>query len=80
MRGLKFLEQVSLAGALVKAEGAKLIGRAVITPQYGDYPGGRAVITELGSDPNAPEIVFHVKHPTFGECGVFENEEVVLLP
>lgn len=32
----------------------------------GDYPGGIAIITEIGPDPNAPDIAFQVEHPTFG--------------
>lgn len=53
-----------------------LIGRSINTESIGDYPGGVAVVTELFPDRAAPEIVFQVKHPTFGEIGVFAQEEV----
>jgi len=71
---------VVTAKTLVKRLGQKLIGRTVMTPQLGDYPGGAAVVIEIAPDPIiAPEISFTVNHPTFGECGVFEYERVRLL-
>ena len=66
------------AGELVRTTAA-LVGRRVVTPAMGDYPGGEATIVELAPDPNAPEIVFTVRHPQWGEIGVFAYEEVTLL-
>ena len=67
-----------LAKDLVESYGKALIGMAVDTPAMGEYPGGKAVVTEIAPDPSAPEIVFQVCHPTFGEIGVFGNEAVDL--
>ena len=67
-----------LAEDLVEQLGKDLIGRTVKTSAMGEYPGGKAVITEIAPDPSAPEIVFQVCHPTFGEIGVFGNEAVDL--
>lgn len=53
-----------------------LIGRKINTEEIGDYPGGVAEVIQLLPDPNAPEIVFLVRHPSFGEIGIFEYEEV----
>jgi hypothetical protein len=71
------LDTVS-AKKLVKKLGSKLVGQKVRTPQMGEYPGGVATVTEIAPDPNAPEIVFNVSHPTFGPIGVFEYEQVKL--
>lgn len=62
------------AQALVDAWGKKLIGRRVVTIAIGEYPGGVATVTEILPDPGAPEIVFQVKHPTYGPMGVFNFE------
>lgn len=51
-----------------------LIGKQVMTEPMGEYPGGVAKVTKLFPDPSAPEIVFQVKHPSFGRIGVFANE------
>ena len=67
------------AKRLVKLHGDKLVGQRVWTPPMGDYPGGNAVVTQVGHDANAPEIVFLVEHPTYGLMGVFEYENVRLL-
>lgn len=70
---------------VVKAEqlanqyGNKLVGREVLTQPMGEYPGGYAIVTQVHPDPGAAEIVFNVKHPTFGEVGIFEYEVVVLV-
>lgn len=66
------------AKRLVRVHGASLVGKQVVTPAIGDYPGGKSIVMEVAPDPNAPEIVFTVKHPTFGECGVFDYEMVRL--
>jgi hypothetical protein len=55
-----------------------LIGRHICTQAFGHYPGGVAEIIAVEPDPACPEIVLQVKHPTFGEIGVFDFEEVAL--
>ncbi len=71
------------ADEVVKLLGSDLIGRNVITPAMGEYPGGRAVVIELG-DPNC-DIVFYVTHPTWADdegdskMGIFEYEEIIVL-
>lgn len=62
----------------VQKFGAGLIGKIVMTEAIGEYPGGPAEVIELEPDPNAPEIVFQVRHATFGEIGVFDHELVVV--
>jgi len=56
-----------------------LVGKNVMTEKIGEYPGGVARVTKLFPDLAAPEIVFTVCHPTFGEIGVFEGEECNLV-
>ena len=58
---------------MVTQFGEELIGKRVLTEEYGDWPGGIAVITEINPDPNAPEISFQVKSK-HGEIGVFWHE------
>jgi hypothetical protein len=67
------------AKKLVDLKGSDLIGCIVMTEAIGEYPGGRAKVIEIAPDPGAPEIVCNVKHPTFGQIGVFEFEEMDLL-
>lgn len=67
------------AEALVARMGEELVGRHVMTEALGEYPGGRAKVVELTPDPEAPEIVYQVVHPTFGAIGVFESELGTLL-
>jgi len=67
------------AQALLSLYGGSLLGRHVVTVQIGEYPGGLAEVIELLPDPAAPEIVFNVNHPTFGEIGVFDWEPVQLV-
>lgn len=69
-----------MAGELVIKEGEALVGRELVTPALGAYPGGFATVTELAPDPAAPEIVFNVHRPGWGEIGVFDLEVVVLVP
>ncbi len=77
---------------LVAKHGDDLIGRRIVTRQFGDWPGGEAIITEMGPDPNAPEIAFMVRGDDglvniamivgaldSAEIGVFEYEEVSLV-
>ncbi len=69
-----------LAKDAVKQFGDQLIGRSIMTARFGDWPGGRAVVTKLHPDPNAPEIVCQVSsenpHNKIQSIGVFENEEI----
>ena len=60
----------------VQLHGKFAIGHTVLTESMGDYPGGLAVLTEIYPDSNAPEIVCVVNHPSFGEIGIFEDEEL----
>lgn len=58
----------------------QLIRRKIITEQYGEWPGGIATVIKLYPDPEAPEIVFDVKHDETGEeIGVFDHENVQLV-
>lgn len=66
------------ARKLLDAHGRALIGKRVITPAMGDYPGGLSTVVEIAPDFTAPEIVFDVEHPTYGRIGVFEHEQVRL--
>jgi hypothetical protein len=70
---------MQIAKQLLTKTGIKLVGKNVITQKMGLWPGGLAIVTELNPDPNAPEIVFNVRHSRTGEeIGVFEDELVVL--
>lgn len=66
------------AQELIDQLGTTLLGRKVNTEAMGEYPGSVADVIELHPDPTAPEIVFTIKHPTFGEIGVFDFEECSL--
>lgn len=72
------------AEELVAVIGHRLIGRTVLTPALGCYPGGHAQVVELHPDPGAPEIVFNVEHPSWKDdegnsiMGIFEYEDVEL--
>jgi len=67
------------AKAFIDASGDRAIGQRVFTAQMGDYPGGEAIITEINPDPNAPEIVMMVKHPTYGDVGIFDTEIIGII-
>ncbi len=75
---------MTLAKELVRNMGKKLIGRKVITPPMGSYPGGLAQVIEIHPDPAAPEIVFNVENPAWRDdngthvIGVFGYEYVEL--
>lgn len=62
--------------------GQQAIGKNILTQPYGAYPGGIAEVVNIHPDPEAPEIVMTVKHPTWtneegeSEIGVFDHEEV----
>lgn len=70
---------------LVKKMGKDLVGKTILTPAMGDYPGGYAKVVEIHPDPGAPEIVCNVEHPIWKDdednniMGIFENENVSLL-
>ena len=51
---------------LKKQMGDLLLGRSIKTVPFGDYPGGIAIIYDLGHDPAAPEIVMNVVLPGWG--------------
>jgi hypothetical protein len=76
---------MTLAKALVKNMGKRLIGRTVVTHRMGSYPGGYAKVVEIHPDPAAPEISFNVKHNDWKDedgnsiMGIFEYEDVELL-
>ncbi|MGL5994741.1 MAG: hypothetical protein ACRCZ8_14675 [Aeromonas sobria] len=68
-----------VAEQMVAKYGNPLVGKTVMTFPMGLWPGGAATITELNPDPNAPEIVFNVKHSTTGEeIGVFYDELLII--
>lgn len=64
------------ADSFVKTFAKKAIGMEIQTEAIGEYPGGKAIVTELYPDPECPKIVCNVKHPTFGEIGIFSDETV----
>ena len=66
---------------LVGKMGQALVGRLVVTPAVGDYPGGIRRVVEIAPDPEAPEIVFNVEYDgsEFGVMGIFEHESVLLV-
>lgn len=67
------------ARELVEKYGEDLIGREVITPAMCNYPGGRATVIGVHPDPEAPDIVFDVLHPSEGIMGILENENIRLI-
>jgi hypothetical protein len=78
------LRETMKAKELVGVAGDRLLGRTVWTEAIGYYPGGAARVVELAPDPEAPEILFSVEHPTWkhsgsSRMGVFAWEEVLLL-
>ena len=76
----------SLANAIVKQYGEKLVGKTILTQRIGEWPGGLAVVTQIRHDKNAPEIVCLVRHANqeyaeeFGEMGIFHDEKVEVQP
>ena len=75
---------------LVKKHGKNLVGRTIMTEQEGAWPGGKARVLELFPDKEgAPEIVMQVRglerqgrhvDNEDDDIGVFDHEEVTLLP
>lgn len=68
------------ADVLVETYGDALIGRCVVTPEYGNYPGGKATVVSVQSGQNPAGVVFDVKHHTEGIIWIFDYEDVELLP
>jgi hypothetical protein len=67
------------AQQLARKLGQKFVGHKVNTDAWGDYPGGIAIVTEMQPAKDAPEIVFQVSLPHWGEIGVFAHEEVSMV-
>jgi hypothetical protein len=65
-----------------------LVGRIVMTEAIGHWPGGPAEVIEFMPDVEAPEIPYQVRHIHWagddlienGEIGLFENEEIQIVP
>lgn len=67
------------ARTLIDTFGQHLIGRQLVTGPMGGWASRMVEVTELNPDPNAPEIVFNVKHTGTGEeIGVFDDEWVFM--
>jgi hypothetical protein len=63
------------AGLIAAAFAEKLLGRQVITQEWGLFQGGLCTVIALTPDANAPEIVCQVQHNTTGEeMGIFADE------
>jgi hypothetical protein len=75
---------MTIAKSLVKRMGKKLIGRTVITPAMGSYPGGPAKVVKIRPDLAAPDIAFNVENPAWTGhggghiIGIFFYEDVEL--
>ena len=69
----------STADVMRFVHGESLIGQRVKTIPLGDWPGGEAVVTDLGHDDNAPEIVMNVRKDDGAEIGVFYWEPIELV-
>ena len=66
------------AGDLVDMHGDALLGRSVHTIQCGHaWPGGRAIITELGGFDG--RVAYIVEHPVAGPGAVYRWEPAELL-
>ncbi|MGI2098966.1 hypothetical protein [Shewanella glacialipiscicola] len=67
------------AQTLIDTFGQLLLGKQLITLPVGGWAGGLVEVTELKPDPNAPEIVFNIKHAGSGEeIGVFNDQWVFM--
>lgn len=68
------------AGLIAAAFAEKLLGRQVITQEWGLFEGGLCTVIALTPDANAPEIVCQVQHNTTGEeMGIFADEVLSLI-
>jgi hypothetical protein len=69
---------MTTARDLFESLGPDLVGRKVLTVQYGTWPGGVATVTEVEPDPAATEILFIVEMGG-EEIGVFDFEPCSLV-
>lgn len=68
------------AGLIAAAFAEKLLGRQVITQEWGLFEGGLCTVIALTPDANAPEIVCQVQHNSTGEeMGIFADEVLSLI-
>lgn len=71
------------ADTILSLYGTALIGKQILTPALGDYPGGWATVTEINPDENAPDIPFMVDNPSWiyagdGRIGILEYEQCMI--
>ena len=68
------------AGLIAAAFAEKLLGRQVITEEWGLFKGGLCTVIAMTPDANAPEIVCQVQHDTTGEeIGIFADEVLSVI-
>jgi hypothetical protein len=68
------------AGLIAAAFAEKLLGRQVITQEWGLFQGGLCTVIALTPDANAPEIVCQVQHNATGEeMGIFADEVLSVI-
>lgn len=68
------------AGLIAAAFAEKLLGRQVITQEWGLIEGGICTVIAITPDANAPEIVCQVQHNSTGEeMGIFADEVLSLI-
>lgn len=68
------------AGLIAAAFAEKLLGRQVITQEWGLFQGGLCTVIALTPDANAPEIVCQVRHNGSGEeIGIFADEVLSVI-
>ena len=68
------------AGLIAAAFAEKLLGRQVITQEWGLFKGGLCTVIAMTPDANAPEIVCQVQHDTTGEeIGIFADEVLSVI-
>lgn len=68
------------AGLIAAAFAEKLLGRQVITQEWGLFKGGLCTVIAMTPDANAPEIVCQVRHNGTGEeLGIFEDEVLSVI-
>lgn len=69
------------ARELVECFGEELIGRRIMTPKCGSYPGGIATVVSIYPDPEAPDIVCEVENEHWidddgiNRIGILDYEE-----
>ena len=68
------------AGLIAAAFAEKLLGRQVITQEWGLFQGGLCTVIAMTPDFDAPEIVCQVQHDTTGEeIGIFADEVLSVI-